>query len=144
METKVKLKITVKTVVKAPVEKVWKYWTSDEDIVHWNNASEEWYTPRAENNLRKGGNFNYRMEALDGSMGFDFWGIYDKVLTMKQIEYTLGDDRKVRINFSTLGKETEVVETFEAEDQNSVELQRTGWQSILDNFKKYAEAEHNK
>ena len=132
--------ITVETTVKAPIEKVWQYWTEPRHIEKWNNASDEWHTPHVENDLRVGGKFNARMEAKDGSFGFDFWGLYDVVEEKKQIEYTLGDERKVKISFTPQGDDTKVVETFEAESTNSIELQRGGWQAILDNFKKYTES----
>jgi uncharacterized protein YndB with AHSA1/START domain len=132
--------ITVQNTVKAPVEKVWKFWTLPEHITKWSNASEDWHTPFAENDLRNGGKFISRMEAKDGSFGFDFGGVYDEVKTNEVIAYTLGDGRKVKINFSTEGDETKVVETFEAENTNPVEMQRGGWQAILDNFKKYTES----
>jgi uncharacterized protein YndB with AHSA1/START domain len=132
--------ITVENTVKAPVEKVWQFWTLPEHITKWSNASDDWHTPFAENDLKVGGKFISRMEAKDGSFGFDFGGVYDEVKTNKMIAYTLDDGRKVKINFSTNGDETKIVETFEAENTNSIEMQRGGWQSILDNFKKYAEA----
>ncbi len=132
--------ITVKTTVKAPVEKVWKNWSTPEDIVRWNNASDDWHTTRAENDLRAGGKFLARMEAKDGSAGFDFGGIYDEVKPNELIKYTLGDDRKVSVIFSSVGEETKVTETFEAEKTNPLEMQRAGWQAILDNFKKYTES----
>jgi uncharacterized protein YndB with AHSA1/START domain len=132
--------ITVENTVKAPVEKVWQFWTLPEHITKWSNASDDWHTPFAENDLKVGGKFISRMEAKDGSFGFDFGGVYDEVKTNKMIAYTIGDGRKVKINFSTNGDETKIVETFEAENTNSIEMQRGGWQSILDNFKKYAEA----
>ena len=140
METLKKSVISVQTKIDAPISLVWKYWTTPEDITRWNNASDDWHTPRAENDLRTGGKFSYRMEARDGSTGFDFGGVYDKVILNKQIDYTIGDGRKVNIVFSTVGNKTEVVETFETENIHSIEIQRNGWQSILDNFKKYAEA----
>lgn len=140
METKQLTTITVQNTVNAPVGMVWKFWTTPADIVKWNNASEDWHTPHAENDLRVGGKFNYRMEAKDGSMGFDFWGIYDKIVINQLIEYTTGDDRKVKIVFTNLDHKTEVVETFEIESENSVEMQHDGWQAILDNFKKHAES----
>jgi uncharacterized protein YndB with AHSA1/START domain len=140
METLKKSVISVQTKIDAPISLVWKYWTTPEDITRWNNASDEWHTPRAENDLRTGGKFSYRMEARDGSTGFDFGGVYDKVILNKQIDYTIGDGRKVNIVFSTVGNKTEVVETFETENIHSIEIQRNGWQSILDNFKKYTEA----
>ena len=132
--------ITVSVNVESPVSKVWKYWTSPEHIVQWNNASDDWHTPRAENDLRAGGKFLYRMEAKDGSMGFDFSGEYDEIVEFKLIRYTLADRRKVTIEFSGTGNVTQIVETFEAETENSAELQQYGWQCILDNFKKHAES----
>ncbi len=135
-----KKNITVRVTIKTPLEKVWNYWTKPEHIIKWNNASEDWHTPRAENDLRIGGKFLSRMEAKDGSFGFDFWGIYDEVIPNQLIAYTLGDDRKVRIDFTTQNNETEIVEEFEAENENSVELQQQGWLAILTNFKKYVES----
>ena len=132
--------ITVSVDVESPVSKVWKYWTSPEHIMQWNNASNDWHTPRAENDLRAGGKFLSRMEAKDGSMGFDFSGEYDEIVEFKLIRYTLADRRKVTIEFSGTGNVTQIVETFEAETENSAELQQYGWQCILDNFKKHAES----
>ena len=143
MESNEKTTISVHTKINAPIHLVWKYWTTPNDIVKWNHANDEWHTTKAENDLRKWGKFNYRMEAKDGSFGFDFAGAYDKVKTNKSIEYTLGDGRKVKISFSEMGGKTEVIETFEAESENSVELQRNGWQAILDNFKIYTESNNN-
>jgi len=139
MTTTEKTQITVETAVKAPVEKAWKFWVTPEHITRWNNASDDWHTPAAENDLRPGGKFLYRMEAKDGSLGFDFGGVYDEIKTNELITYTIGDGRKVKITFTGNGTETKVVETFEAENTHSIELQRGGWQTILDNFKKYAE-----
>ena len=139
METQAKT-ITVENTVKAPVEKVWQFWTSPEHITKWSYASDDWHTPFAQNDLRIGGKFLSRMEAKDGSFGFDFGGVYDEVKINKMISYTIGDGRKVKITFSANGSETRIVETFEAENTNSIEMQRGGWQSILDNFKKYAES----
>jgi len=135
-----KTTITVETSVKAPVEKVWEYWTKPEHITRWNNASDDWHTPHAENDLRPGGSFIYRMEAKDGSFGFDYGGVYDTITPNKNIAYTIGDGRKVQVVFTPEGDTTRVVETFEAENTHSIEMQRGGWQSILDNFKKHAEA----
>lgn len=132
-------KITVETTVHLPVEKVWKYWTEPTHIKKWNNASDEWHTPIAENDLRAGGKFHSRMEAKDGSFGFDFGGIYDEVIVHEVIAYTMDDGRKVKITFKGQENETEVIETFDAETTNPIELQQQGWQAILDNFKKYAE-----
>jgi uncharacterized protein YndB with AHSA1/START domain len=140
METASKTTITVESTVKAPVQKVWKFWTLPEHITKWNAASDDWHTPFAENDLRVGGKFVSRMEAKDGSFGFDFGGVYDEVKTNELIEYTIGDGRKVVVHFTPNGNETKVVETFEAENTNPIEMQRGGWQTILDNFKKYTEA----
>lgn len=140
METQQTTVITVENTVNAPVEKVWEFWTKPEHITKWNNASDDWHTPRAENDLRAGGSFSARMEAKDGSFGFDFGGVYDEVRTNEYIEYTLGDGRKVNITFTDLGGSTKVTESFDAEGTHSVEMQRGGWQAILDNFKKYTEA----
>ena|ERR1700741_2271067 len=133
-------KITVETTVNAPVEKVWKSWNSPEHIIKWCTATPEWHTPRAENDLRVGGKFSSRMEAKDGSMGFDFGGTYDAVKTNDLIEYTMGDGRQVKVSFNSTGNETKITETFDAESQNPIEMQRGGWQAILDNFKKYTES----
>ena len=140
MEAATKTNITIQTTVNAPVEKVWKYWNSPEAITKWCTATPEWHTPRAENDLRVGGKFSSRMEAKDGSMGFDFGGVYDDVKTNELITYTMGDGRKVEVTFTSEGNKTKVVETFEAEDLNPIEMQRGGWQAILDNFKKYVES----
>jgi uncharacterized protein YndB with AHSA1/START domain len=140
MENKEKTLITVEAVIDAPAEKVWKFWTMPEHIMRWNNASDDWHTPRAENDLREGGKFLSRMEARDGSMGFDFEGIYEKVVQFKHIEYCLPDGRKVTINFFPDGERTKVVESFDAENTNSPERQKAGWQAILNNFKKHTEA----
>lgn len=140
METAKKTKITIGNTINAPVAKVWKSWTTPQDIMKWNNASDDWHTTRAENDLRVGGKFNSRMEARDGSFGFDFWGVYDEVKTNESIGYTLGDERKVSVTFTDKGNTTEISSTFEAEETNPVEMQKGGWQAILDNFKKYVEA----
>jgi uncharacterized protein YndB with AHSA1/START domain len=139
MSTSVKTIITVRATIYAPVEKVWKFWTDPLHIIHWNNASDDWYTPKAENDLRVGGRFLSRMEARDGSSGFDFTGEYKRVVQQKQIEYTLDDGRNVQVLFIPKGNLTTVTEAFEAEQMNSAEMQQTGWQAILDNFKKYVE-----
>ena len=143
MSTTTNQAITIKAIVNAPVEKVWNAWSNPEDIMKWNSASDDWHTPKAENDLRTGGKFLSRMEAKDGSWGFDFGGVYDNVEEFKVIEYTMGDGRKVKVNFNSKGNTTEVVETFDPESQNSIEMQRSGWQSILDNFKKYTESLKN-
>ena len=140
METQEKTIITVESTVNAPVEKVWEYWTKPEHITKWNNASDDWHTLWVKADLREGGSFVARMEARDGSMGFDFGGVYDILRPNEYIEYTIGDGRKVKVTFSVQGNTTKVVESFEAENTNSVEIQQGGWQAILDNFKKYTEA----
>lgn len=132
--------ITVETNVNAPLETVWKHWTTPENIVKWNNASEDWHTPYAENDLYAGGKFLSRMEAKDGSMGFDFSGIYNEVKTKERLIYTIDDGRKVEVLFENDGNKTKVTETFEAEVIHPIEMQRGGWQCILDNFKKHVEA----
>jgi uncharacterized protein YndB with AHSA1/START domain len=132
--------ITVQSIINAPIEKVWQYWTSPEHITQWNNASDDWHAPRAENDVQVGGKFTTRMEAKDRSFGFDFGGVYDEVRLHEYIAYTIGDGRKVNITFSGNGNETSVTETFEPENQNPLDMQQAGWQAILDNFKKYVEA----
>lgn len=132
--------ITVEATVNAPVEKVWNFWGDPEHIKKWNSASEDWHTPKAENDLRTGGKFSSRMEAKDGSFGFDFGGVYDEVKKHELIAYTLGDGRKVKVLFRQNGAATQVTETFEAENTNPVEMQKGGWQAILNNFKKYTES----
>jgi uncharacterized protein YndB with AHSA1/START domain len=139
METPNKTKLTVKAKVNAPIGKVWEYWSAPEHITKWNHASDDWHSPHATNDLRKGGKFTSRMEAKDGSFGFDFGGVYDEVITHKLIEYTMGDGRKVTVNFENDGNSTNVIETFDAEETHSLEMQQGGWQAILDNFKKYTE-----
>ena len=134
-----KKRITVETVVKAAPDKVWKLWTTPVHITRWNQASDDWHTPRAENDLRKGGRFLCRMEARDGSRGFDFGGVYDEVTPNTYIAYTMDDGRKVKITFSGSKSGTRITEIFEAERDNPPEMQRQGWQAILDNFRKYAE-----
>lgn len=133
--------ITIQATVNAPIEKVWKLWTSTEHITKWNNASDDWHTPKAENDLRVGGKFLSRMEAKDGSMGFDFIGTYDAVEKNKLISYVMEDGRKCKTTFTANGNETEITTSFDAETENSEELQRSGWQAILNNFKMYCEGE---
>jgi uncharacterized protein YndB with AHSA1/START domain len=140
METQQKTVLTVETTVNAPLEKVWQYWTSPEHITKWCSPSDDWHTPTAENDLRTGGKFSSRMEAKDGSMGFGFAGVYDEVRPNEYIEYTIGDGRKVDITFSSDGSQTKVIENFEAESMNPIEMQQGGWQAIIDNFKKYTES----
>ncbi len=131
--------ITIQTTVNAPVEKVWKAFNDPEHIKRWNSASEDWHTTASENDLKTGGRFRSRMEAKDGSFGFDFSGIYNEVKLHETIKYTLEDDRKVSINFKSIGNQTEITEAFEAEEANPVKMQEEGWQAILNNFKRYTE-----
>ncbi len=135
-----KIFITVEVSIKANVQKVWQCWTLPEHIVRWYFASDDWHAPKAENDLRAGGSFLTRMESKDGTMGFDFTGIYDEVNTESFITYTITGGRKVKILFSAVSHETHVSQIFEAEDINEIELQRGGWQAILENFKKYVES----
>ncbi len=131
--------IQIETIILAPVEVAWHYFNDPEHIVHWNNASPDWHTPHAENNLQVGGNFSYTMAAKDGSFSFDFWGTYDVIEENKLIKYTLGDSRKVTVEFVSVEDDSKIIETFESEKENSIELQKNGWQAILNNFKKYVE-----
>ena len=139
MNTEPKTVITIETVVKSSVEKVWQFWSEPKHIMQWCSASDDWHTPYADNDLRTGGKFKSTMSAKDGSMSFDFEGVYTNVQQHKLIEYDIADSRKVKIVFSGNGNETKVVESFEAEETNPTEMQRGGWQAILDNFKKYTE-----
>jgi len=132
--------VTIEATVNAPIDKVWNYWTAPKHITRWNVASDDWHSPRAENDLKVGGRFNIRMEAKDGSFGFDFEGVYDIVIPDKQIAYTMSDGRKVDTNFTPEGNTTKIVTVFDAESENPVDMQREGWQAILNNFKKYTEA----
>lgn len=140
METATKTQITVEALVKVPVEKVWEHWFEPKHITKWCAASDDWHAPKAENDLRTGGKFLTTMAAKDGSFSFDFEGTYTNVVPLKVVEYTIADGRKVKIIFGSRGAETLVTETFEPESVNPVEMQRGGWQAILDNFKKYSEA----
>jgi len=132
-------KITIETEINAPIEKVWEYWTNPEHITKWNTSSSEWHSPRAENDVRVGGKFNIRMEAKDGSSGFDFSGTYEEVKENEFISYSMDDGRKVEVKFEKSEEGVNILETFDAEGENSIEMQKQGWQSILDNFKKYVE-----
>ena len=134
-------KITVSTVVDAPLEKAWERFTLPEHITQWNFASDDWFAPSSVNDLRVGGTFRNRMEARDGSFGFDFEGEYTDLRDHEHIAYRIADGREVKIDFRDLGDgRCEVTETFDAENEHSEDLQRDGWQSILNNFKKHAES----
>lgn len=132
--------LQVETELQLPPERVWELWTAPQHITMWNYASDEWHCPRAENDLRPGGKLITRMEAKDGSMGFDFSGTYKEVKPYRLLEYSLDDGRIVRVEFTPKGNGTRLTEYFEAEKTHSLEQQKTGWQNILDNFKKYAES----
>lgn len=134
------MKISVEALVKSDINAVWCAWTTPEDINQWNAASDDWHNPRSVNDLRVGGRFSYRMEARDGSMGFDFEGTYTKIDEKRQIEYKMDDGRLVSIDFKRENDGVRVIETFDAEDENSAEQQRQGWQSIVDNFARHVEA----
>lgn len=132
-------KIKIEATISAPAQKVWSYWTKPEHITHWNFASDDWQCPTASNDLKVGGKYSARMEAKDGSFGFDFECIYDEVVNQKRISYTMGDGRKATTDFQSFGDQTKVTTVFDAETENSEEMQKQGWQAILNNFKKYVE-----
>lgn len=132
-------KITVSAEINAPIEKVWNAWTNPEDIKQWCNASDDWHAPHAENDLRVGGKFSTTMAAKDGSFSFDFAGEYSKVDHHKSIFYFMADGRTVEIEFTVDANKTTIVETFDAESENPIEMQQGGWQAILNNFKKHVE-----
>lgn len=139
METKNRTDITVETTLQAPVKKAWQFFTEPEHIMQWCQASDDWHAPYAENDVRTGGKFKTTMAAKDKSMQFDFGGVYTNVQPEKLIEYTMDDGRKVKVEFASQGYSTKVTETFEAEDTNPIDMQRGGWQAILDNYKKHTE-----
>jgi uncharacterized protein YndB with AHSA1/START domain len=134
------MKITIETTVAAPIEDVWRAWTTPDDIRGWNAASPDWHCPAAELDLRPGGHFAYRMAAKDGSMGFDFCGTFTKVIPKQVIELSLEDERLVVVEFVASGQSVTVRETFDAESSHAAEQQRQGWQAILNNFARYVEA----
>ena len=140
MQPENKKTITIEAIVMAATEKVWSYWTDPKHIVNWNFASDDWHAPYAENDVRPDGRFKLTMAAKDGSMSFDFEGTFTSVQLHQSLAYVLADGRKVEVVFKPDGERTRVVETFDAENTNPVELQRAGWQAILHNFKKYVEA----
>lgn len=133
------VKISVDVVVDAPIGKVWKFWTSPEHITEWNYASDDWFAPKADNNFYIGGQFTYHMEALDGTVSFDFMGHYEDIKAHEYIRYSLGNGRKVNIEFSAIDTKTRITETFDPENTYSIGMQRDGWQAVLENFKKYTE-----
>jgi uncharacterized protein YndB with AHSA1/START domain len=133
-------KVTIEATIAADTKKVWDFWTKPEHITNWNFASDEWQCPKAENDLRVGGKYFARMEARDGSFGFDFEAIYDEVIDQKKITYTMDDGRQATTDLEPLNGSTKVTTTFDVESENDPEMQRSGWQAILDNFKKYVES----
>ncbi len=132
-------KITVTAAVNADVKKAWDDYTKPEHITKWNFADPSWRCPYASNDMRVGGKYSARMEAKDGSFGFDFEAIYDEIVEGERFSYTMLDGRQATVVFDKNGAGTQVTVTFDAEEENSVEMQKGGWQAILDNFKKYAE-----
>nr|WP_315162814.1 SRPBCC family protein [uncultured Flavobacterium sp.] len=131
--------ITVQSTINASMEKIWELWTAPEHVMKWNNASEDWHTPFAENDLKVGGKFKYTMASTDGTMRFDFEGVYTNVVNPSLIEYEIADGRKVKIVFEKDAGGIKVIESFDPETVNPEEMQKNGWQAILDNFKKYVE-----
>lgn len=131
--------ITLETMVLTTLEKAWETWIQPQHVTQWNFASPDWHCPSAQTDLRVGGKFSSRMEARNGSFGFDFWGIYDEIIPQKLLRITMGDGRKMEVHFETLNGKVKVTERFEIEDLNSAEMQREGWQAILNNYKAYAE-----
>jgi uncharacterized protein YndB with AHSA1/START domain len=136
------MKITVESTVKAPVAKTWEAYNNPADIKQWNQASPDWHTTKASVDLREGGTFSSRMEAKDGSAGFDFEGVYTRVVPQKTVAYRMGDGREATVEFAPSNGGTTVTVTFDAETQNTPELQRGGWQAILDSFAKHVEAKN--
>lgn len=132
-------KISISAPIEAPLAMCWECWTKPRHITQWNFASPEWHCPHATNDLRVGGRYHARMEARDGSFGFDFEAVYDKIQKHQRIVYTMADGRQADTRFTDKGDTTEITVTFDAESENTVETQRDGWQAILDNFKSYVE-----
>ena len=133
------MKITIETNVKAPIQQVWQAWTTPEHIVQWNAANDDWHCPNAQIDLKPGGSFNYRMEAKDGSMGFDFIGTFKNVVEHQTIDFVMADDREVNVEFIDIDNCVVIQETFIAESENDAEMQRQGWQAILNNFATHVE-----
>lgn len=133
------MKITIESRINAPLDRVWAAWNTPTDILRWNAAQDDWHTTRSEVDLRAGGRFVSRMEAKDGSVGFDFSGEYSRVEPMRRIEYRMDDGREVQTGFSEQDGGVHVKTTFDAESENPPEMQRAGWQAILDNFRRYVE-----
>lgn len=134
------MKIAIETEVQAPLHAVWQAWVTPADITRWNVATDDWCCPRADIRLEVGGTFNYRMEARDGSVGFDFEGRFTAIDPQRLIRFQLEDEREVTVEFIESDSGVRVIETFDAEDEHSGEQQRQGWLAILDNFRKHVEA----
>ena len=137
-----KTKITIESLISADVKKVWDYWSEPKHITNWNFASNDWHCPKAENDLRVGGKLKSRMETKNGSFGFDFEAVYDEIIQHKKVAFTMTDGRQAINIFENLGSKTKVTTTFDAENENPIEMQRKGWQTILNNFKKYVESNY--
>ena len=131
--------ITIESTINASIEKVWQCWTTPQHIMQWNHASDDWHCPASEYSLEVGGKFSATMAAKDGSFSFDFWGIHNEIVNQEYIASTLGDGRKMSVKFIAEGSSTKVVEMFEPESENPIEMQLMGWQMILNNFKTHVE-----
>ncbi len=136
------MNITIEAVANADLEAVWQAWNTPEDIMRWNAASDDWHTTESTVELREGGTFSARMEAKDGSAGFDFEGTYTRIVPHELIEFSMSDGRKVEIRFTKTADGVHIRETFEAESENEPDVQRQGWQAILDRFAGYVEAKY--
>ncbi|MBL7883014.1 MAG: SRPBCC family protein [Bacteroidia bacterium] len=132
-------KISIHATIAADIKKVWEYYAQPEHIKKWNFATDDWQCPSASNDMRVGGKYSARMEAKDGSFGFDFEAVYDEIISGERFTYTMPDGRKVTVNFKSNSNQTEMIIEFDAENENPIELQRDGWQAILNNFKNYTE-----
>ena len=132
--------IKIEAIINSNIEKVWECWTKSEHITKWCFASDDWHAPNSSSDLKVGGKISTRMEAKDGSFGFDFWGIYDEITLHEKLTITMGDDRKWNTYFFVVNGGVKVVEEFEAENENPIEMQQGGWQMILNNFKKHVES----
>lgn len=136
-------KINVTAIVNAPVKAVWDTWNTPSDIIQWNSADPNWHCPTSENDLRVNGKFKNRMEAKDGSFGFDFEGVYDRVDLYKELSYSMSDGRRVVTVFTEKDGKTTLSTVFDAETENDFEVQKQGWQAILNNFVKYVESKND-
>lgn len=133
------MKLTISAHAKAPIDAVWRAWTTPADIMQWNAASDDWHTPYAVADIREGGTFLSRMEARDGSFGFDFEGTYTRVVPPQAIDYVMSDGRRAETTFTAEHGGVTIRTTFDAEAENSAEMQQQGWQAILDRFVRHVE-----